>query len=82
MMSWTKSDIVDLLIFLCLVFQLENPRYLREKQVPMTVVGIYIPLIFQKGKQTSCVIFNHWPGLIVLGFTGFDFIDCFELFPQ
>lgn len=59
MMSWTKSDIVDLLVFLCLVFQLENPRYLREKRVPMTVVGIYIPLVFQKGKQTFYGIFNH-----------------------
>uniref|UniRef100_A0A8C0ZGL4 Centrosomal protein 112 n=1 Tax=Cyanistes caeruleus TaxID=156563 RepID=A0A8C0ZGL4_CYACU len=59
---------------------IENPRYLREKRV--TWVGISIPLIFQKGKQAFYVIFNCWLGLIVLGFTVFDFICCFELFLQ
>lgn len=81
-MSRTNLSIGDLLIFLCLVFQLENPRYLREKRVPMTVVGIYIPLIFLRGKQTFYVIFNCWSGLTVPGLIVFDFIGWFELFLQ
>uniref|UniRef100_G1N5W2 DUF4485 domain-containing protein n=1 Tax=Meleagris gallopavo TaxID=9103 RepID=G1N5W2_MELGA len=37
---------------------LENPRYLREKPMPVSLVGIYIPFLFYKGKQICLANFR------------------------
>lgn len=41
--------------------------------MPMSLVGVYIALIFHKGKP--------WLGLMLLGITALSLISWFELFP-